>query len=372
VAAVAPAGQGRPPARAGSGGWWQDVRTNDGSPVAQARRGDDPYERALTDPDFLPAVTAAHRGRWPVLDALWWWAHPAEATPSGSPSPTARLSALQRRLFGADGDAAGDGTVAAAARELETEIAAERAAIGAALAAVGAGAAGTGVPAPAVDSPLPTTAPPTALEPDSAPPTPDEAAETLSDGGPTPDPAPPRNRLLLGAGLVGALLVGAFVGHQVTAANRPGALAPTPAASSGSATPSAVPVIAAQVFARVQTGQDFPRVAMPAAYDPASFRYLGAAGWRDSDANGVTDSPYYAARGAENMVCLVVVPEGAGYLTTCTPEEDFPSTGLRLSWQSTDFLPMEQDGRAMVMDITVAWLSDSTIETRGSGRSLIP
>ena len=345
--------------------------------MAQARRGDDPYERALTDPDFLRAVTAAHRGRWPVLDALWWWSHPAEAAPSGSPSPTARLSTLQRRLFGADGDAAGDGAVAAAARELEGEIAAERAAIGAALAAAGAGeeVAGRGVRTPAVDSPRPATAPPTAPGADRAPPISDEAAEPpdLSDGGAIPDPAAQRNRLLLGAGLVGAMLLGALLGSQVTAANPPGAPAPTPAASStGSATPLAVPVIAAQVFARVQTGQDIPRVPLPGAYDPASFRYLGAAGWRDSDANGVTDSPYYAARSAENLVCLVAVPEGAGYLTTCTREEDFPSTGLRLSWQSTDFLPMEQDGRAMVMDITVAWLSDSTIETRGSGRSLIP
>ncbi|WP_158253920.1 hypothetical protein [Cryobacterium sp. N22] len=344
--------------------------------MAQARRGDDPYERALTDPDFLRAVSAAHRGRWPALDALWWWSHPSEAAPSGSPSPSARLSTLQRRLFGADGDAAGDGAVAAAARELEGEIAAERAAIGAALAAAGAGeeVAGRGERTPAVDSTRPATAPPTALGADRAPIS-DGAAEPpdLSDGGPVPDPAPQRNRLLLGAGLVGALLLGALLGSQVTAANPPGALAPTPAASStGSATPSAVPVIAAQVFARVQTGQDIPRVPLPAAYDPASFRYLGAAGWRDSDANGVTDSPYYAARGAENLVCLVAVPEGAGYLTTCAREEGFPSTGLRLSWQSTDFLPMEQDGRAMVMDITVAWLSDSTIETRGSGRSLIP
>lgn len=344
--------------------------------MAQARRGDDPYQRALTDPDFLRAVTAAHRGRWPVLDALWWWSHPSEAAPSGSLSPAARLSTLQRRLFGADGDAAGDGAVAAAARELEVEIAAERAALGAALAAAGAGeeVAGGGARTPAVDSPRPATAPPTAPAAELAPPISAEAAEPpdLSEGGPIPDPAAQRNRLLLGAGLVGALLLGALLGSQVTAANPPGALAPTPAASSTGSNPSAVPVIAAQVFARVQTGQDIPRVPLPGAYDPASFRYLGAAGWRDSDANGVTDSPYYAARGAENLVCLVVVPEGAGYLTTCTPEEDFPSTGLRLSWQSTDFLPMEQDGRAMVMDITVAWLSDSTIETRGSGRSLIP
>ena len=356
--------------------------------MAEARRDEDPYERALHDPDFLRAVTAAYRGRWPVLDALWWWSHPGEAAPSGSPSPAARLSAMQRRVFAADGDAAGDSAVAGVIRELETEIAAERAGIGSALAAVAA--AGEPGPVSAQSAAAQSAASQSATSPERGPELPevradgpdgpDEAPENGSaapsvDDGATPSHRPPRSRqgrrLLLGAGLVGALLLGAVAGSQLTAANRAGAPAPSPAASSGR--PAEVPVLAAQVFARGQTGQDIPRTPLPAAYDPTSFRYLGSAGWRDSDANGVTDSPYYAARGASNMVCLVVIPEGAGYLSTCTLEADFPRDGLRLSWQSTDLLPVEEDGRTtMVMDITVAWLPDSSIETRGSGRALIP
>jgi hypothetical protein len=333
--------------------------------VAQARRDDDPFERALTDPDFLSAVTAAHRGSWPVLDALWWYRHPAEAAPSGRPSPTARLAGLQRRMFAADGDAAGDSAVAEAVRRLDTEIEVERAAIGAAIDAAQGGVA----PSVAEPEPVPTAGPdPAADPPDLPPPDPRPPdGRTLAPG-----PAPPRRRLQLGAGLIGALLLGAGVGSQLAGASRPDTPAPTPAAS-GSPSTAAGPVLAAQVFARVQTGQDIPRVPLPAAYDPASFRYLGSAGWRDADANGVTDSPYYAVRGAANMVCLVVVPEGAGYLTTCTREADFPRGGLSLSWQGADVLPVVESGRApMVMDITVTWMPDSTIETRGSGRALLP
>ncbi|TFC91417.1 hypothetical protein [Cryobacterium sp. TMT4-31] len=359
---------------AGSAGWWQDVRINDGSLVAQARRDDDPYERALTDPDFLRAVTAAHRGHWPVLDALWWCRHPAEAAPSGSPSPVARLSSLQRRLFAADGDAAGDGAVADAVRELEAEIGEERANIGAALAAAHAGREPPDTESPAIERPgtesSGTEQPATELPATGTPFAPHVVVGS-SVVGSTPRWVPPRRRLLLGAGLVGALLLGALVGSQVTSASRSGAPEPTPTATS-TRTPT-VPVLAAQVFARVQTGQDIPRVPLPGAYDPASFRYLGSSGWRDVDANGVTDSPYYAARGASNTICLVAMPEGAGYLTTCTLEADFPRGGLRLSWQSSDVLPVEENGRtAMVMDITVTWMRDSTIETRGTGRALVP
>ncbi|TFB96757.1 hypothetical protein E3O42_16575 [Cryobacterium adonitolivorans] len=89
---------------------------------------DDPYDQALADPRFLAAATAAHAGRWSLLDALWWEWHPEDPAPSGSPSPIHRLRELQRRVFAADGDAAGDHAVAQVVRELEAEIVAERAA----------------------------------------------------------------------------------------------------------------------------------------------------------------------------------------------------------------------------------------------------
>ncbi|TFB96756.1 hypothetical protein E3O42_16570 [Cryobacterium adonitolivorans] len=73
------------------------------------------------------------------------------------------------------------------------------------------------------------------------------------------------------------------------------------------------------------------------------------------------------------MVCLLAMLEGVGNLTTCALESDVSRGGLRLSWQSDDVLPVEENGRtAMVMDITATWMRDSSIETRGSGRALVP
>ncbi|QYF72745.1 hypothetical protein [Cryobacterium sp. PAMC25264] len=380
--------------------------------MAEARNDGDPYEQARHDAAFLQAVTRAHRGHWDVLDALWWGVHPDEPTPDGTPSPTERLRDLQRRVFAADGDAAGDRGVADALHALETEITAERAAIAAAVAAARSGrrvpAVGTSVAAgrqvgssaesagaelsgddgafgdvpdsepfgteafgtePAGTEPFGTEAADTAVGTASV-----SMADASTEQG-APSRAMPRHRVLLGVALAGAVVLGAVVGSQVDDL-APWGAAPQAGSDAATATPAPtleVPVLAAQVFARDQAPRDVPLVPMPAAFDPASFRYLGSAGWTDADGNGLTDSPYYAARGSANMICLVAVPEGSGYLSTCSLESDFPSAGLRLSWESTDMLQGASAGTTpMVLDITVAWQRDSTIETSGSGRVVAP
>lgn len=350
--------------------------------------GADPYPRGLHDPAFLQAVDAAHHGRWAVLDALWWLEHPLEGSPAGTPSPAMRLEALQRRVFAENGDAAGDPDAAEALRRLQADITAERAQITAAIAvatatsavtAAGDGAAGpedAAVPgANAPESAAPKgAAPGIAVAEAGAPGSDCEPAQPASDD---PDLAvrPARRRWVTAAALVGALGIGVVAGAQLGAAQFPGAVAPTRPEASTAVTRAgegAPPVLAVRVFARPQKPIDRPLVPLPEAFDPDSFRYLGSAGFTDADSNGVTDSPYYAARGAENMICLVAVPEGSNYLSTCTREEEYPQAGLRLSWQSTDILSGADDPAGpMVLDITVAWLRDSTIETRGSGRSTI-
>jgi len=372
--------------------------------VAEARNDGDPYEQARHDAAFLQAVTRAHRGHWDVLDALWWGGHPDESTPDGTPSPAERLRDLQRRVFAADGDAAGDRSVADALHALETEIATEQAAIIAAVVAARSGrrvpATGTSVAVGGQIGPSAEVAgtelagtelagaeqagaegafaelPDTEL-PDAEPADPDAGAASVSmaDVPGAPTRLAPRHRVLLGVALAGAVVLGALVGSQVDDL-APWGAAPPPASDAATATPTPtleVPVLAAQVFARAQAPRDVPLVPMPAAFDPGSFRYLGSAGWTDADGNGLTDSPYYAARGSANMICLVAVPEGSGYLSTCSLESDFPSAGLRLSWESTDMLQGASAGTTpMVLDITVAWQRDSTIETRGSGRVVAP
>ena len=182
---------------------------------------------------------------------------------------------------------------------------------------------------------------------------------------------PPRGRVLMAAGLAGAVLLGAFLGSNVSAAMNSAGGEPPAATTSDAALAEAQPTSVGQVFDRIQTSKDLPLVPMPEAFDPESFRYLGSAGWTDHDADGVTDSPYYAARGENGTVCLIVVPEGSGYLSTCAIEAAYPGSGLHLSWQSTDLHPRVPAGaEGIVLDITVAWLSDATIETRGSGRAV--
>ena len=354
-------------------GPWQDVRNNGGSVVAESLREDDPYGQALEDPAFLKAVGAVYRGRLAVLDALWWEAHPDDPAPDGRPSPTERLRALQRRVFAADGDAAGDEAVTGALLELQAEIAAERSAIGAAVHAARAGIAAAPVgaaAAAAVPSDVPTAGlsdePADGPEPDATDPSPSEVVPEHQAAG-----LHPRGRVLMVAGLAGAVLLGAFLGSNVTAAMTSAGGEPPAATTSDAALAEDQPTSVGQVFDRIQTAKDVPQVPMPEAFDPQSFRYLGSAGWTDQDADGVTDSPYYAARGANGTVCLIVVPEGSGYLSTCAIEAAYPGSGLHLSWQSTDLHPRVPAGaEGIVLDITVAWLSDATIETRGSGRAV--
>jgi hypothetical protein len=332
------------------------VRINDGSVVAQAQRDSDPYRQAQEQPAFLHAVEAAYRGRWRVLDALWWASHPEAPTPEGRRAPLVRLSSLQRRAFAADGDAAGDEAVARAILELDAEITAERAALESALATAAARlsgapvASGDGVSEPGA----------VGVEPEAA-----GQAQTPGEGGRA-------NGRMRVAAVIGALAVGAVLGGTLTATLTASGDAADGAGAASPSDPvpeSTGPVLVGRIFDRIQTTKDIPLAAMPDEFDADSFRYLGSAGWTDVNTDGVTDSPYYAARGTSGTVCLVVVPADSGYLSTCAIESAYPAAGLRLTWQSKDLHPNGVDpADAMVLDITVAWLSDSTVETRGSGR----
>nr|RZI36766.1 hypothetical protein BJQ95_00818 [Cryobacterium sp. SO1] len=191
---------------------------------------DDPYDLAVTDPLFLTAAAAAHTGRWSLLDALWWEWHPEEPAPSGSPSPIFRLRALQRRVYDADGDAAGDLSVAQKVRELEVEIAAERAAITETIAAARADlelrTAARPHLDPALGDPVGTRAGSTTAAP-AIPPVDAEDATGRAAARPT------RGRLLLALILVAALIVaavlGGVLGNRLTVTGL-GAESPTPSA----------------------------------------------------------------------------------------------------------------------------------------------
>ena len=278
------------------------------------RPQDDPYERALRDPEFLEAVRSHHTGSWDVPDALWWASHPLDVSPSGAAAPQAQVRALQRRVFAADADAAGDPGVHDELQRLEAEVARETAAIDAAVLAAVVLDAGPGVgPALAVSD-----EPASADDPDAGEPAGPDA------------PAPARHRrLLLAAGLTAAVLLGVFGGSRLPAATLPGA-APAPSATATAA--STPPPLALTIFQREPMPEDLPAVSLPAEFDASTVRQLGSMGSVDADPAWTTY--YYVARTTSNLVCLIVVPPATTFLSTCTLEQDFPSTGLRLYWQS--------------------------------------
>lgn len=303
-------------------------------------RNDDPHERALHDPDFLDAVRANHRGRWNVFDALWWAAHPDDAAPSGTPAPALRVRALQRRLFAADADAAGDQVVAGLLRELEAEIVAERAFILEAVAAADAGrpAGGDLDPIEQDDEPMLGTGPPG----------PDRTAGFGARGR--------RAVVLLTAALAAATLLGVILGAGLTGGNLDGQVAATPTAT---ATATGEPnVTALEIFDRTREPEDDPGILLPGQFEADSVRLISNLA---SPGTG-TSVAYYAARSSSNLICLIVVMQDSDYLSTCTLAQDFPATGLRLYWKQLGIGPFADDGVAAAVDAYVTWYPDGGSE----------
>ena len=333
---------------------------------------DDPYDLARADPLFLASAATAHAGRWSLLDALWWEWHPEEPAPSGTSSPIYRLRALQRRVFAADGDAAGDHSVAQVVRELEAEIVAERAAITEAILAARADledrAAGRPQLDPAFGDPTVDPAGDPAVDPAADP---DDAEDAAGS-----EAAPPARRrllpaLILVAALITAAVLGGVLGNRLTVTGLGAAESPPPSAGA-TAEPVANP---AALFAQAQRPQDVPAVAVSAIFEPGSFRYLGSAGGL-AEANLVGPSPFYAARAAGSLICLVAIPTGSGYLSTCAVESAYPAAGLRLYWESADFLVdmgpdfiVEEGAADMIGDVSVIWGSTGEVSSQWTLRS---
>lgn len=94
-------------------------------------------------------------------------------------------------------------------------------------------------------------------------------------------------------------------------------------------------------------------MAVSSAFQPTTFRYLGAADW-PYDQNAVGPSPYYVVRGAGDLLCLVAFPENTTtYLSTCAPEPAFPAAGLQLYWAGPDLTPEAPPDA--IRDVTLVW-----------------
>ena len=260
----------------------------------------DAYQRALDDQEFRSAVEDHYRGSRDVLDALWWRAHPDQASPQGAPAPSGRVRALQRRVFAADADAAGDDAVHRALRELQAEIAGERAAIDDAV---------------------------RAAEQDGAL-AHDGALVEDADGPPAAAEKPAgasRNRGRLAAGLIVAAVLGGVVGAQIVGVTTHG----TQPAAEATAQPKAL-----EIFDRPQTVADVPMpgIALPASFQPLTLRSLGSISWDSVDPP--VESLFYVGRADPDRVCLLLLIDDAHHLSACVGESEFAASGLTLYWSS--------------------------------------
>ncbi len=57
------------------------------------------WTAAQTDQGLLTRLRVTYRGRFDVLDALWWRAHPLTLSPGGQPDPASGLADLQAAVY---------------------------------------------------------------------------------------------------------------------------------------------------------------------------------------------------------------------------------------------------------------------------------
>jgi hypothetical protein len=327
-------------------------------------QAEDAYGRARRDAAFLQRVRDAHTGRWDVLDALWWDSHPFEPAPSGTPAPAAELRELQRRLFSQDGDASGDHVTTALMRESEATISVERAEI---QDAIHRAQSTSERHAHSTDADVECLS-----EVDRMPETGDPAAVAP----PVMNPAlSPKRNLAVAVGIVAAVIGGMAVGAQLTNgtdAAPPGA-SPTPMNTASPVVMLEAAPLALAVFDRPQEPIDVPSVPMPEALDLESFRAIDAASSQlqngEAGRHDHNLDRFFAARTTSHLVCLVAVVSSIDYLSTCTLENDFPATGLRLYWPGS-FTMENAEGTVTTtaMERYTVWQPDGSLEGGGMGR----
>ena len=69
------------------------------------------------------------------------------------------------------------------------------------------------------------------------------------------------------------------------------------------------------------------------------------------------------------MICIVALAAQFDHLATCTLANDFPSTGLRLYWES-DFAFRSDDGSTPIgpAEHYIVWNPDGTLEEGATGK----
>lgn len=338
-------------------------------------------ELAEADPLVASALADAYEGRFPVLDALWWRAHPLVTAPSGSTDPAVRRARLQAGAFsraGADApgvevtDAVTGEVVVMTARaaellELERRLAADAAALDdavqdarPAVAEAERRAAERAEAEPAYsDSADPDSADGASADAEPADAGSADAESSASHRLPRRTAASWRKRsqvwmwtaIAFGVVLLGG--VGLIVVQHV-APGAAGGFALLPAAA-GSSIPTPQPTLTGSEGLTIFEDPTRAPAIVPANidpyYKPDSLRLLGVA-----DSNLTV----YAVENRLDQPCLLAVYTDSTQSATCVTKDEFTSMGIELRLTSLQVTRVnDSDARAISQDV-VFWNPDGS------------
>ncbi len=298
---------------------------------------------------LLADLRAAYRGRFDVLDALWWRAHPGVPTPQGTPDPAAELDTLSASVYSKRPDAeplvefidpVGNQPVRTTEdgrrlRMLTLQLAEDAAAL---------------------DDALRVLREPQAVPPTSIPP---RVPSGLAGSGLPGSGRPvPMGRRGLAVGIAGLAVLGVLgVGAATTILN------------SGFGTDAGV----AQSPEVLQIFTDHDRY--PVVIEPGLGNRFNPASIRSVTPPGAEEAGYemYVAQNTDGDYCVVLQNLEGRLDTRCTSALELASSGLRLD---AVVIPppsvLESSQPPTPFDVTVIWSTDGTFTAAFTPRSRLP
>lgn len=297
-----------------------------------------------SDADLLADLRAAYRGRFDVLDALWWRAHPGVPTPGGVPDPAAELDTLSASVYskGSTSEPIVDFIDPETNQPVRTTEDGRRLRLLTLQLAEDSAA---------LDAAVQKLSEPRALRPASAP---SPAAQPSTPG----VPRRLTRRRAVAAGLAGAAVLGVLgVGAATTILN------PTFGAGSG--------VAASPEVLQIFTDHDRYPVVITSdlgdRFNPASIRGVTPPGAEDAGYE------LYVAQNTDGDYCVVLQNLEGRLDTRCTSAVELASSGLRLD---AVVIPppsvLESSQPPTPFDVTVIWSTDGTFTAAFTPRSRLP
>jgi len=320
------------------------------------------YQLALDDSDFAERFAAFYAGAHDPWDSLWWAAHPLERSPRGTSAPGARLRALQREIYSADGRestpgrSSGESELVSELHLLETAIAAERAAVRDAIRRIEAQASDP----PAAEHVL-------------------AAAEDLpgahAHSASIPHSESPLRQHRLALIAASALIAGIVIGVTLPALGHiaPGTGAARSESSSSAdpqpTTPGPPAIDALTLLDRSQEPSDLPTETTLAELEHAG---IAASSLRRIELTPPDTAPQplneaFIGRDTSTRICLFLVNTVDEFASSCVTEDQFRLSGARVTWTTVEQLGLGDDPALATRSLTIG--PDGFVGSMVSARS---